>query len=277
MIDFTPTRSLSRSARSTIRWYGIAYVVAIVAGTWLATHEARRRGERTDIIVDALIVIAVAALSAVGRITSSTSGRPGRTTRITCPDRPAAVQRSGHLRRPVHRVAGHDLADPPLQGQLLALGRHHGARDPAGPGRRPLGQFRQPGAVRPADDAAVGHCHPVPVPGCSIRLPGRLRSDRDARPALHPALPLRVAVEPGRHVRAAVAVEPLHRPRPHLDRRRRGPDVLRLVRPGADFPRTTSERLGLGPVRSADGADTPAPGSKGCRRVCPRSIRSFVG
>jgi len=37
-------------------------VVAILAGAWLAMREARHRGERTDIILDALIVIAVAAL-----------------------------------------------------------------------------------------------------------------------------------------------------------------------------------------------------------------------
>jgi phosphatidylglycerol---prolipoprotein diacylglyceryl transferase len=62
MIDFTPNPIAFSLGSIDVRWYGIAYVVAIVAGTWLATHEARRRGERTDMIVDALIVIAVAAL-----------------------------------------------------------------------------------------------------------------------------------------------------------------------------------------------------------------------
>ena len=62
MIDFTPNPIAFSLGSIDVRWYGIAYVVAIVAGTWLATHEARRRGERTDIIVDSLIVIAVAAL-----------------------------------------------------------------------------------------------------------------------------------------------------------------------------------------------------------------------
>ena len=62
MIDFTPNPIAFSIGSLEIRWYGIAYVVAIVAGAWLATREARRRGERTDMIVDALIVIAVAAL-----------------------------------------------------------------------------------------------------------------------------------------------------------------------------------------------------------------------
>jgi phosphatidylglycerol:prolipoprotein diacylglycerol transferase len=37
-------------------------VAAIAAATWLAFREARKRGERTDIIVDSLIVMAIAAL-----------------------------------------------------------------------------------------------------------------------------------------------------------------------------------------------------------------------
>ena len=62
MIDFTPNPIALSFGSIEVRWYGIAYVAAIVAGTWLATREARRRGERTDMIVDALIIIAGAAL-----------------------------------------------------------------------------------------------------------------------------------------------------------------------------------------------------------------------
>jgi phosphatidylglycerol:prolipoprotein diacylglycerol transferase len=62
MIDFTPNPIALAFGTFEIRWYGIAYVAAIIAGTWLATREARRRGERTDMIIDALIILAVAAL-----------------------------------------------------------------------------------------------------------------------------------------------------------------------------------------------------------------------
>jgi phosphatidylglycerol---prolipoprotein diacylglyceryl transferase len=62
MIDFTPNPIALSVFGLEIRWYGIAYVAAIVAGAWLATREARRRGERTDMIVDALIIVAAAAL-----------------------------------------------------------------------------------------------------------------------------------------------------------------------------------------------------------------------
>jgi phosphatidylglycerol:prolipoprotein diacylglycerol transferase len=62
MIDFTPNPIALAIGSFEVRWYGLAYVAAILAGAWMATREARRRGERMDIIVDGLIVIAAAAL-----------------------------------------------------------------------------------------------------------------------------------------------------------------------------------------------------------------------
>ena len=62
MIDFTPNPVALALGPFEIRWYGIGYVAAIVAATWLAFYLARKRGERTDVITDSLIVIAVAAL-----------------------------------------------------------------------------------------------------------------------------------------------------------------------------------------------------------------------
>jgi phosphatidylglycerol:prolipoprotein diacylglycerol transferase len=62
MIDFTPNPIALALGSLEIRWYGIGYVAAIVAGTWLATREARRRGERTDVILDGVVFLAIAAL-----------------------------------------------------------------------------------------------------------------------------------------------------------------------------------------------------------------------
>ena len=62
MIDFTPNPVAFAFGSIEIRWYGIAYVVTIIAGAWLAYRLAARRGERVDVIADGLIVIAVAAL-----------------------------------------------------------------------------------------------------------------------------------------------------------------------------------------------------------------------
>jgi phosphatidylglycerol:prolipoprotein diacylglycerol transferase len=62
MIDITPNPVALQLGPLEVRWYGIAYVAAIVGGTWLAYRLARARGERTDIIVDSLIIVAAAAL-----------------------------------------------------------------------------------------------------------------------------------------------------------------------------------------------------------------------
>jgi phosphatidylglycerol:prolipoprotein diacylglycerol transferase len=62
MIDFTPNPIAFAAGPIEIRWYGVGYVLAIIAATWLAFRLARQRGERTDIIIDSLIVMAIAAL-----------------------------------------------------------------------------------------------------------------------------------------------------------------------------------------------------------------------
>ena len=62
MIDFTPDPIAFSWGPIEIRWYGIAYVAAITAGTWLCFYLARRRGLPTDKIIDGLIVAAIAAL-----------------------------------------------------------------------------------------------------------------------------------------------------------------------------------------------------------------------
>jgi phosphatidylglycerol:prolipoprotein diacylglycerol transferase len=62
MIDFTPNPVALALGPLEVRWYGIGYVAAILAATWLLFREARKRGERTDFLVDSLIIVAVAAL-----------------------------------------------------------------------------------------------------------------------------------------------------------------------------------------------------------------------
>jgi phosphatidylglycerol:prolipoprotein diacylglycerol transferase len=62
MIDFTPNPIALAIGSIEIRWYGIGYVAAILAGTWLTFRLARERGEPTERIIDGLIILAIAAL-----------------------------------------------------------------------------------------------------------------------------------------------------------------------------------------------------------------------
>lgn len=62
MIDFTPNPVAFAFGPLEVRWYGVAYVVAILVGAWLALRLARQRGERTDFLLDGLIIVAIAAL-----------------------------------------------------------------------------------------------------------------------------------------------------------------------------------------------------------------------
>ena len=80
-------------------------------------------------------------------------------------DRPAAVQRPGRLRGDRHRDGGGDplrpLEAPPFWtwADVVAPG---GVRDA---GHRPLGELLQPGALRAADEPAVGHRDRLRPPG----------------------------------------------------------------------------------------------------------------
>jgi phosphatidylglycerol:prolipoprotein diacylglycerol transferase len=62
MIDFTPNPIALSVGSFEIRWYGIAYILAIMAALWVLNHEARKRGERAEVIVDGLILVSAAAL-----------------------------------------------------------------------------------------------------------------------------------------------------------------------------------------------------------------------
>ncbi len=62
MINFTPNPIAFWLGPIAVHWYGIAYAVGIAAAAWLATVEARRRGQDPNLIPNGIIVIAIAAL-----------------------------------------------------------------------------------------------------------------------------------------------------------------------------------------------------------------------
>jgi len=49
------TPVLFRLGPFEIRWYGILVVLGILAGGWLAAHEARRRGEDPEVIWEGML------------------------------------------------------------------------------------------------------------------------------------------------------------------------------------------------------------------------------
>jgi phosphatidylglycerol:prolipoprotein diacylglycerol transferase len=62
MIDWTPSPILFQLGPLALHWYGIAYVLGLVAAYWIMVRQARRFGENPAILGNGLIVVAVAAL-----------------------------------------------------------------------------------------------------------------------------------------------------------------------------------------------------------------------
>jgi phosphatidylglycerol:prolipoprotein diacylglycerol transferase len=62
MIDWTPNPIALQIGPLSLYWYGIAYAVGLAGAYWIMVRQARRFGERTDIIGNSLIIVAVAAL-----------------------------------------------------------------------------------------------------------------------------------------------------------------------------------------------------------------------
>ncbi len=62
MIDLTPAPIAIQLGPLPIYWYGICYALGLLAAYQVMVHEARRRGLDSEIIINGLIVVAVAAL-----------------------------------------------------------------------------------------------------------------------------------------------------------------------------------------------------------------------
>ena len=62
MITWTPDPVALQIGPLSLYWYGIAYAVGLAGAYWIMTRQAERFGERTDILGNSLIIVAVAAL-----------------------------------------------------------------------------------------------------------------------------------------------------------------------------------------------------------------------
>ena len=62
MIDFTPNPIAIQLGPLPVYWYGICYALGLLAAYQVMLREGRRRGLDTDLIINGLIIVAVAAL-----------------------------------------------------------------------------------------------------------------------------------------------------------------------------------------------------------------------
>ena len=62
MIDITPDPIAFQIGSFPVHWYGICYAVGLAAAYLLLVHEARRRGQNPELVGNAMIVVAIAAL-----------------------------------------------------------------------------------------------------------------------------------------------------------------------------------------------------------------------
>ena len=210
MIDFTPDPVFFRILGLPIYWYGIAYAVGLAVVYWVVIREARFRGLDETIVGTGMIVIAVAALIG-GRLYHVIDQWHLYEAHPITALLPIAIQPDGSyafagftgLGVPGGIVTGdRRLPVRPLEApELPAVGRRRRARPVRHAGDRSLGELLQPGALRAADDAAVGH-------------PDRLRPSDRGIPVLGlpggddllpPAVPVRVAVRDHRRARPDLA------------------------------------------------------------------------
>jgi phosphatidylglycerol:prolipoprotein diacylglycerol transferase len=62
MIDWTPNAIALQLGPLSLYWYGICYALGLAGAYWIMVRQARRFGERPEIIGNGLIIVAVAAL-----------------------------------------------------------------------------------------------------------------------------------------------------------------------------------------------------------------------
>jgi phosphatidylglycerol---prolipoprotein diacylglyceryl transferase len=62
MIDWTPDAVALQIGPFALYWYGICYALGLAGAYWIMTRQARRFGEKAEIIGNALIIVGIAAL-----------------------------------------------------------------------------------------------------------------------------------------------------------------------------------------------------------------------
>ena len=184
MIDFVPDPIAFQIGSIPIYWYGIGYALGLAAVVLVVTDQARRMGLDTRIIGNGLLVVAIAALigGRLYHVIDQWHLYQDDPIKIILPPYSGLGAYGGLITGLIALVAVRP-ASPPV---VLALGGRGGRGRVHHAGDRALGQLLQPGALRAADEPAVGHRDRLRPSGRRVRLSARLGPERDARPAFHP-------------------------------------------------------------------------------------------
>ncbi len=180
MLDFTPDPIAFQLGPLTIGWYGIGYAVGLAAAYLLMVRLARRAGEDPDVVGNGMIIVAIAALigGRLYHVIDQWALYQDDPIKIILPPYSGLGVYGGIVTGTIAAWSGTRAASasPFLRwADIIAPGPVRDA------GHRALGQLLQPGAVRPADDPAVGHPDRLRPP--ARRTSTRARRSRRRRPA----------------------------------------------------------------------------------------------
>ena len=155
MFDLTPDPIAIQLGPLPVYWYGIGYALGLAAAYLVMVRLARRAGEDADILGNGMIIVAVAALigGRLYHVIDQWALYQDDPIKIFLPPYSGLGVYGGIATGTVAAFLYARYKQRPVP----ALGGHHRAGPVRDAGHRPLGELLQPGAVRHADDAAVGH------------------------------------------------------------------------------------------------------------------------
>ena len=175
MIDWTPDPIAISIGPITVFWYGVMYAIGLAATFVVIEREARRRGLDTGILVNGMIIVAIAALigGRLYHVIDQWDRYKDNLPSIVLPPYSGLGVYGGIV---TGFIAAYLYARWKRQ-PFLTWADCVGTRPPRHAGRGPLGELLQPGAVRAPDRPPVGDPDRVRQPDGDLGLPtaGRRR------------------------------------------------------------------------------------------------------
>jgi len=147
-----------------VHWYGIIIVAATLVGAYVASLEARRRGQDPNHVWDALLLCLFLGIIGARLYHVFSSPRGGMLGWDYYRQNPIAILQIWRGGLGIYGAVVGGLLGIYIYARLnklsfLQWGRHWYAGPHPGPGHRALGQLCQPGALWPSYQSALGHHH----------------------------------------------------------------------------------------------------------------------